>query len=108
MKSPRLAGKGKSLVRENAETNLGVSDDGKFLRTALLIGDEITSVDVMKNGVLVCRLNITVSEHKEHAIVDVIGTDKAKMRVLAWDSGAPVLRQGLPRPLVSIDMDNWK
>ena len=94
------------MTQEDARANIGVSDDGNFLRTAILLGENSDSVDIMRNGELICRLNIRGSD--VNASVDVIARDNATMRVMAWNDGSRVLNETVPNPLVCVALDNWK
>ena len=75
----------------DAQTSIGSYNDGKFVRTALVIdGTENTgSVDVLdKNGHRVAQLNVFVSEDGG-LMVDVIDIEKrfAVKRALAFANG---------------------
>lgn len=97
---------------QDARVKLDVTDDGVFLRTAIVLPPARSqSVDVVdEQGSLLCRLNM-VARGTGGVIVDVIGMNKEwSLTVLVWDRGKPVLREHLPPDvaLVSVDMQPRK
>lgn len=79
-----------------AHANLGVHDDGKFERTAILMRKgTTTSLDVLReDGTLLCRLNISEfgSDTMYEGNVDVIINPVTQTaRFGAWQNGVRVV-----------------
>lgn len=78
----------------NAKTPTGVHDDGKFIRTSLIVGEDSSgngSIDVMhaKTGELLARINIFTNEDGSWFAVDVIDIEDrfdAKKAITFTDS----------------------
>ncbi len=92
----------------DARARVELSDDGDIIRRVIVVQPTTTeSVDVMHEGRLICRLNISVMKVGSWANVDVITNEGVKMTAKAWVYGERVLNAEVPieAGLIAINME---